>query len=51
MIILGIVLLILGLLLGIGLFTTLGLILLVIGIVLAVLGSVGHPIGGRNHYY
>lgn len=51
MIILGIVLLILGLLLGIGLFTTLGLILLVIGIVLAVLGGVGHPIGGRNHYY
>ncbi|MGI5216914.1 DUF6131 family protein [Nocardia sp. CA-290969] len=51
MIVLGLILLIAGYLLGIGLLTTLGIILLVIGAVLAVAGSVGRPVGGRRHYY
>jgi hypothetical protein len=29
----------------------LGIILLAIGIVLAILGSAGRPVGGRNHYF
>ncbi|MFF0425355.1 DUF6131 family protein [Streptomyces sp. NPDC004520] len=51
MIILGIVLLVLGSLLGIPFLWTLGIILTVIGALLLVLGSVGHAIGGRRHYW
>ena len=51
MLVLGLILLLLGWLLGIGILTTLGIILLVIGAVLAVLGSAGRAVGGRNHWY
>ncbi len=51
MIILGIVLLVIGLIIGSGLLTTLGIILLVIGAILAILGSMGRAVGGRRHYY
>jgi len=51
MIILGVVLLILGLLVGIPILWTVGIILLIIGLVLAVAGGVGHAVGGRRHYY
>ncbi|WP_327250797.1 DUF6131 family protein [Streptomyces sp. NBC_01244] len=51
MIALGIVLLIIGYLLGISILWTLGIILVVIGVVLWVLGSVGHAVGGRRHYW
>lgn len=51
MIALGIVLLAIGWLLGISILWTLGIILVVIGIVLWVLGSVGHAVGGRRHYW
>ena len=51
MIVLGIVLLICGFLLGIGLLETLGLILVIVGVLLIVLGSVGHPVGGRRYWY
>ncbi|MFE4265401.1 DUF6131 family protein [Streptomyces sp. NPDC056883] len=51
MILLGIVLLIIGYLLGITILSTLGIILVVIGAVLWVLGSVGHAVGGRRHYW
>ncbi|MCZ0978538.1 DUF6131 family protein [Streptomyces diastatochromogenes] len=51
MIILGIILLVVGYLLGISLLWTLGIILVVIGALLFVLGSVGHAIGGRRHYW
>ncbi|MCP2292137.1 MULTISPECIES: DUF6131 family protein [Nocardia] len=51
MIILGLILLIVGWLLGIGLLTTAGIIVLIIGAVLWIAGSVGRPIGGRRHYY
>ncbi|MFJ6793518.1 DUF6131 family protein [Streptomyces sp. NPDC091268] len=51
MIALGIVLLIIGWLLGISILWTIGIILLVIGAVLWLLGSVGHAVGGRRHYW
>ena len=51
MIILGLVLLVVGWLLGFGILTTLGAILLVIGLVLLVLGRTGHPLGGRGNWY
>ncbi|WP_280348690.1 DUF6131 family protein [Nocardia neocaledoniensis] len=51
MILLGAVLLIAGLVFGISLLSTIGVILLVIGVVLALAGSVGRPVGGRRHYF
>ncbi|HET7518704.1 MAG TPA: hypothetical protein VFN05_13635 [Actinomycetes bacterium] len=51
MLILGLVLLLLGWLLGIGILTTIGIILLVIGAVLLILGSTGRPVGGRRYWY
>jgi hypothetical protein len=51
MIILGLVLLLLGLLTGIGLLWTLGIILVIVGLVLLVLGRSGRKIGGRAHYW
>jgi Family of unknown function (DUF6131) len=50
-IVLGIILLVVGYLLGIPILTTLGIILVVIGVILLLLGSTGHAIGGRRHYY
>jgi len=47
----GIVLLLLGLLLGIGILYTIGIILIVVGAVLWLVGSTGRAIGGRRHYY
>ncbi|GAA4055541.1 hypothetical protein ABIE67_007457 [Streptomyces sp. V4I8] len=51
MIILGIILLVIGLVAGIGILWTIGIILLVIGAVLFLLGSVGRAVGGRRHYW
>jgi hypothetical protein len=51
LIILGIVLLLLGLLLGVPILWTLGIVAVVIGIVLMVLGGAGHAVGGRRHYW
>ena len=28
-----------------------GIIVVAVGLIMLVLGSVGHPIGGRRHYY
>jgi Family of unknown function (DUF6131) len=50
-IILGIVLILLGALLGISIFYTIGVILLVVGLVLLLLGHAGRGIGGRNHWF
>jgi hypothetical protein len=50
-IVLGIILLIVGYLLGISILATLGFILVIVGVILVLLGSVGHPIGGRRHYW
>jgi len=51
MIILGLILLVAGWLLGIGILTTIGIILLVVGVVLFLLGATGHAIGGRSNWY
>jgi hypothetical protein len=51
MIILGIVLVVVGLVAGIPILETIGVILLVIGAILWVLGSMGRAVGGRKHYY
>ncbi|MFI8262404.1 MULTISPECIES: DUF6131 family protein [unclassified Streptomyces] len=51
MIVLGVILLILGFVFGISILWTIGLILLLVGLVLWVLGSVGHAVGGRRHYW
>ena len=51
MIVLGLICLILGLVLGIGILWTIGIILLVVGLILEVLGTVGHAVGGRRHYW
>ena len=50
-IVIGVILLLIGLLTGIGLLSTVGAILLVVGVVLWILGAVGHQVGGRPHYY
>jgi hypothetical protein len=49
--ILGLILLLIGWLTGIGILTTIGIILLVIGAVLWILGSTGRPVGGRKYWY
>ncbi|HEX6229580.1 MAG TPA: hypothetical protein VFZ41_09000 [Solirubrobacterales bacterium] len=51
MITLGVICLILGLILGIGILWTIGLILIAVGIILAVLGMMDRAIGPRRHYY
>ncbi len=51
MIIVGIILLVLGFILGVPILWTLGIIAVVIGLILAVLGAMGHAVGGRSHYY
>ena len=51
MIVLGLVLLLCGYLLGIGILSTIGIVLLVVGAVLFLLGSTGRPIGGRRYWY
>ena len=51
MIVAGVVLLLLGLLLGVGILYTIGIILIIIGAVLWVVGSTGRAVGGRRHYY
>jgi hypothetical protein len=51
MIILGIVLLIIGFVAKIAILWTIGIAVLVIGVILALLGSFGHAVGGRRHYF
>ncbi|MEY2242206.1 DUF6131 family protein [Streptomyces sp. BF23-18] len=51
MIILGVILLVVGLVAGIGILWTIGIILVAVGVLLWVLGSVGREVGGRRHYY
>jgi hypothetical protein len=51
MIVLGIVLLIVGIIFGVGILYTLGIVLVVVGAVLFLLGSMGHAVGGRSHYW
>jgi hypothetical protein len=51
LIILGIILLIIGFIAGIAILWTIGIVVLLIGVALAVLGMLGHAVGGRRHYY
>ena len=51
MIILGVILLIIGLITGIAILWTIGIIALVVGVILALLGMAGHAVGGRRHYF
>jgi Family of unknown function (DUF6131) len=51
MIILGVICLILGLIFGIGILWTIGLILIAVGIILWILGSMDRAVGPRRHYY
>lgn len=51
MIIVGVVLLLLGLLLGVPILWTLGVVLVIVGVVLMILGGIGRPVAGRRHYY
>jgi hypothetical protein len=51
MITLGVLLLILGILFNIGIFWTIGIILLVVGVILALLGTLDRAVGPRRHYW
>jgi Family of unknown function (DUF6131) len=51
MIIFGIILLITGIITGISLLTVLGVITLAIGLILFMLGTTGHAVGGRRHWF
>ncbi|MEU3522641.1 DUF6131 family protein [Streptomyces sp. NPDC038707] len=51
MIALGIILLIVGFVTGISILWTIGIILLVVGAILWILGSMGHAVGGRRHFW
>ena len=47
----GLVLMIIGFVLGIPVLWSIGTLLVLIGLVLWILGSIGHAVGGRRHYY
>jgi hypothetical protein len=51
MIILGVILLIIGFVAKVAIIWTIGIAVVVIGAALAVLGMVGHAVGGRRHYF
>lgn len=51
MIILGLVLMLIGFVAGIPILWTIGIIVLIVGLVLWLLGSMGHAVGGRRHYF
>jgi len=51
MIVLGLLLLALGFVFKISILWSIGTVLVVIGAALWVLGSLGHAVGGRRHYY
>lgn len=48
---LGVILLILGLLFGVNILYTIGVVLLVVGAALWILGGLGRAIGPRRHYW
>jgi hypothetical protein len=50
-IILGIILLIIGFVAKVAIIWTIGIIVTIIGAALALLGMVGHAVGGRRHYF
>lgn len=50
MIVLGIILIIIGVVAGIGILTTIGVILAVVGVILWILSATGTAFGGRRFY-
>lgn len=51
MIVLGVILLVIGLVAGISVLWTIGIVLVAIGLVLWALGATGRAVGGRRHYW
>ncbi len=51
MVIFGLILLLIGFVTGITILWTIGMIVLIVGLVLWLLGTLGHAVGGRRHYY
>ena len=51
MIVLGLILLVIGLLAGINILVTIGIIVLIVGLILMLLGSTGRMVGPRRHYW
>lgn len=51
MIILGVILLIIGFVAKVAIIWTIGIIVVVVGAILFLLGSLGHAVGGRRHYF
>jgi len=51
MIAIGIILLIIGFVTKIAIVWTIGIIILVLGLIALLLGTTGHAIGGRRHYW
>lgn len=51
MIVFGLALLLIGYLAAIPILWSIGVVVLIVGLVLWVLGSLGHAVGGRRHYF
>jgi hypothetical protein len=51
MIVFGAALLLLGFITGIAIIWTIGVVVVVVGVALWILGSLGHAVGGRRHYF
>jgi energy-converting hydrogenase Eha subunit E len=51
MIVLGIILLLIGFIAKVAILWTIGIIVLVVGLILLLLGSLGHAVGPRRHYW
>ena len=51
MIVAGLILLVIGILARTGIVWTTGFVLLVLGLIALLLGTTGHGIGGRRHYF
>lgn len=51
MITVGLILMLIGLVAGIALLWSVGIVLALVGLVLLVLGRAGHAVGGRHHYW
>jgi hypothetical protein len=51
MIVTGIILLVIGVLAKIGIVWTTGFVVLILGLIALLLGTTGHGIGGRRHYF
>ncbi|MEU9080203.1 DUF6131 family protein [Kitasatospora sp. NPDC004745] len=51
MIVLGVILLAIGLVTGMSFLWTVGIVLALIGLALLIMGSLGHEVAGRRHYW